>query len=63
MTNLLKKLAQYLAYHSSVGFADCNDLPGSEEPDLIETGTSEADLYFIIEQAGHKFSITIKALD
>lgn len=57
----LQDLAQHLAYHASVGFAECRDLPSCEEPTAEASGRTEGhDMEFVVEHNGLKFTITVE---
>ncbi len=58
---MLQDLAQHLAYHASIGFAECRDMDPPAEPTAEASGRTEGlDMEFVVEHNGHKFTITIE---
>lgn len=53
---MLEDLAQHLAYHASVGFAECRDMDPPAVP-AIEVGVNVA---FSVEHAGKHFRIVVE---
>jgi hypothetical protein len=61
--DMLQDLAQHLAYHASVGFAECRDMDPPLEPTAEHSGRTDGhDMEFIVEHAGRKFTVTIEEI-
>lgn len=61
----LLDLAQHLAYHASIGFAECRELeiPADGEPNAELAGRTDGnDAEFTVSHGGVKFLITVERL-
>lgn len=63
MEDMIQDLAEHLAYHASVGYAECRDMEPPAVPQVVDDGRTDGhDREFVVEHAGRKFSVTVEEI-
>lgn len=63
MEDMIQDLAEHLAYHASIGYAECRDMDAADlkVPEVVDEGRTDGhDREFVVEHAGRKFTVTIE---